>query len=61
MVLGKKAQKKLHLIYSAGQEAAYPEGINDNTHYNVYGAKTVAKLIADALTAEVSALAQYRK
>ena len=49
------------MIYNKGEEAAYPEGITDNTHYNVYGAKTVAKLLADALTAEVSALAQYRK
>ena len=49
------------MIYDAGQEAAYPDGISDNTHYNAYGAKTVAKLLADALTTEVSALAQYRK
>jgi len=59
--LGEEGSKKLHLIYNPGEQAAYPEGITDNTHYNVYGAKTVAKLLADALTAEVSALAQYRK
>jgi pectinesterase len=59
--LGEEGSKKLHMIYDAGQEAAYPDGISDNTHYNVYGAKTVAKLLADALTAEVSELAQYRK
>ena len=59
--LGEEGSKKLHMIYDAGQEAAYPDGISDNTHYNVYGAKTVAKLFADALTTEVSALAQYRK
>jgi pectinesterase len=59
--LGEEGSKKLHMIYAAGQQAAYPNGISDNTHYNEYGAKTVAKLFADALTTEVSALAQYRK
>jgi len=59
--LGEEGSKKLHMIYEPGQEAAYPDGSNDNTHYNVYGAKTVAKLLADALMAEVPALAQYKK
>ena len=59
--LGEEGSKKLHLIYNKGEEAAYPEGITDNTHYNVYGGKTVSKLLEDALTADVSPLAQYRK
>ena len=32
-----------------------------NTHYNVYGATTVAKLLSDALFTEVPALAEYKK
>ena len=41
------------MIFAAGQEAAYPDGVEDNTHYNVYGATTVAKLLSDALFTEV--------
>ena len=49
------------MIFAAGQEAAYPDGVEDNTHYNVYGATTVAKLLSDALFTEVPALAEYKK
>ena len=30
--LGEEGSKKLHLIYAAGEEAAYPDGVEDNTH-----------------------------
>jgi pectinesterase len=59
--LGEKGSQKLHMIYKPGQVAAYPKGINDSAHYNEYGAKTVARLLADGLTSAVSALAKYRK
>ena len=58
---GEEGSKKLHMIYAAGQEAAYPNGIEDNTHYNVYGATTVAKLLAEALFNKVPELAKYKK
>ena len=45
----------------AEEEAAYPDGIIDNTLYNIYGATTVAKLFSDALVKEILALAEYRK
>ena len=59
--LGEEGSKKLHMIFAAGEEAAYPDGIEDNTHYNEYGATTVAKLISDALFVEIPELAQYKK
>ena len=59
--LGEEGSKKLHMIYAPGEQASYPDGIEDNTHYNVYGATTVAKQFADALVKEVPDLAQYRK
>ena len=59
--LGEEGSKKLHMIYAAEEEAAYPDGITDNTHYNIYGATTVAKLFSDALVKEILALAEYRK
>ena len=59
--LGEEGSKKLHMIYAAGKEAAYPNGIEDNTHYNIYGATTVAKLLSDALFNQVPDLAKYKK
>ena len=35
-------------------------GKQDNTHYNVYGATIVARLLADALCEEVPALRKHR-
>ena len=59
--LGEKGSQKLHMIYKPGEVSAYPNGVNDSAHYNEYGAKTVARLLADGLTSVVSALAKYRK
>lgn len=59
--LGEEGSKKLHMIFAAGEQPAYPDGIEDNTHYNIYGATTVAKLFADALVTEIPDLAQYKK
>ena len=38
-----------------------PAGRQDNTHYNVYGAHVVARLLADAICQEVPLLSKYRK
>ena len=43
-----------------GQEPTEPEGKQDNTHYNVYGATVVARLLADALCEEIPLLKKYR-
>lgn len=59
--LGREASKKLHMWYRPGEHPALPEGRQDNTHYNEYGAKVVAGLLADALCEEVPLLKRYRK
>ena len=58
--LGKEESKKLHMWYLPGTEPTEPNGKQDNTHYNIYGAHTVARLLADALCAEIPVLAPYR-
>ena len=58
--LGREESKKLHMWYLPGTEPTEPEGKQDNTHYNIYGAHTVARLLADALCAEIPVLAPYR-
>jgi pectinesterase len=58
--LGTEASKKLHMWFRPGEEPSEPKGKQDNTHYCVYGAHQVARLLADALCAEVPVLKAYR-
>lgn len=58
--LGREGSKRLHMWYLPGTEPTEPKGKQDNTHYNIYGAHTVARLLADALCAEIPVLKAYR-
>ena len=58
--LGTEASKKLHMWFLPGEEHSVPEGRQDNTHYNIYGAHVVARLLADALCDEIPVLRKYR-
>ena len=58
--LGTEASKKLHMWFPPGEEPSVPGGRQDNTHYNVYGARIVAGLLADALCEEIPVLRKYR-
>ena len=58
--LGVEGSKKLHMWYQPGEHSAVPDGKQDNTHYNIYGAHQVAKLFADALCEEIPLLSKYR-
>lgn len=58
--LGREASKKLHMWFLPGEEPSVPNGRQDNTHYNVYGAHVVARLLADAICEEVPVLSRYR-
>ena len=58
--LGTEASKRLHMWFKPGEEPSVPEGRLDNTHYNVYGAHVVARLLADALCDEIPLLKRYR-
>ena len=58
--LGTEASKKLHMWFLPNTEPSEPKGKQDNTHYNIYGAHVVAKLLADALCEEVPVLKAYR-
>ena len=59
--LGTEESKKLHMWFLPGQEPSEPKGKQDNTHYNIYGARVVANLLADALCEEIPILGRYRK
>lgn len=59
--LGVEGSKKLHMWFRPGEEPSVPEGRQDNTHYNIYGARVVANLLADALCEEIPVLRKYRR
>lgn len=57
--MGCEESKKLHMWFLPGEEPSVPQGRQDNTHYNVYGAHRVASLLVDAIAAEVPALKKH--
>ena len=57
--LGVEGSKKLHMWYKPGEHPSLPDGRQDNTHYNIYGAQVVAKLLAGAIVKEIPVLEKY--
>jgi lysophospholipase L1-like esterase len=47
--LGEEKSKKLYLHLEPHQHPNYPEGVIDNTHFNEYGARVFAEMIASSL------------
>ncbi len=58
--MGREGSKRLHMWFKAGEHPSEPKGKKDDTHYNIFGARTVARLLADALCHEVPLLQPYR-
>ena len=59
--LGVEGSKKLHMIYAPGECKAYPNGRQDNTHYNQIGARIVAGLLAIEIGKQVPELRRHLK
>ena len=57
--LGREGSKKLHMWFMPGEEPSVPKGRQDNTHYNVYGAHVVAKLLTEAIAKQIPALEKH--
>lgn len=47
---GYEKSKELFMIFESGKYANYPDGSRDNTHFNYFGAKKIAALVAEDLT-----------
>lgn len=54
--LGKEASKLLFLQLQAGEHPNYPEGKEDNTHFNELGARLIAQIVLKELRQLVPAL-----
>jgi pectinesterase len=57
--MGPIESRKLHMWFRPGEEPSVPEGRQDNTHYNIYGANLVASLLVDEIARQVPALKKY--
>jgi pectinesterase len=58
---GAEGSRKLFLQLKAGDDPNYPNGIEDNTHFNPAGAEVMAQLAADAMRAQHKPLAKFMK
>ncbi|MFE5323359.1 rhamnogalacturonan acetylesterase [Paenibacillus sp. NPDC056579] len=59
--LGPESSKKLFVWLEAGQHPNYPKGVQDNTHFNEYGAREVAGLAVAGLAEVCPALRPFMK
>ncbi|MCQ2242876.1 MAG: rhamnogalacturonan acetylesterase [Bacteroidaceae bacterium] len=59
--LGRERSKMIHMWYKAGEIPEIPEGRQDNTHYNITGAKAIARLLVDGMCKEMPELYRYMK
>ncbi|MBD3590512.1 pectinesterase family protein [Bacteroides sp. GM023] len=57
--LGPVESKKLFMFVEPNQVPAFPKGREDNTHLNIYGARTIAGLAVDVIGKAIPELAKY--
>lgn len=57
--MGAEESKKLFMWVKPNEVPAFPKGREDNTHLNIYGARVIAGLAADAIAGAIPALAVY--
>lgn len=57
--MGVIGSRKLHMWFRPGEVESIPDGRHDNTHYNIYGARRVAALLAEALAKVAPALGKH--
>ena len=59
--LGAENSKKLFLILQKGESPNYPNGLDDNTHFNPRGAEEMAKLAVEGIRETKIGLRKYLK
>lgn len=56
---GVVGSRKLHVWLKPGEVASIPKGRRDNTHYSVYGARTVSSLLIKEIGEKIPSLKKY--
>lgn len=57
--LGVEESKKLFVHAKPGEYPQFPEGVEDNTHFNMYGAYEIAKLVVEGIKNSDLKLREY--
>jgi pectinesterase len=57
--MGVVESRRLHMWFRPGEIPSIPQGRKDNTHYNVYGAHVVARLLAQAVGRTIKPLRRH--
>lgn len=57
--MGEDASNSLYLHYKPGEYPAFPDGIDDDTHFSELGARRMANLVADGLAQTDTALGSH--
>ena len=47
--MGEEKCAELFVVIPAGTDPNHPEGHNDKTHFNAYGAKVIGELVVEGL------------
>jgi lysophospholipase L1-like esterase len=58
---GAEGSRKLFLQLKPGENANYPQGVEDNTHFSPLGAETMAKLFVEGLREQKLGLTKFLK
>lgn len=56
---GVVGSRKLHVWLKPGEVESIPDGRRDNTHYSIYGARVISRLLADAVGEVVPELKKH--
>lgn len=56
---GPEDSKYLFMQLAPGEHPNYPQGRNDNTHFNEFGARKIAQIVLNEIKSKVPALAQH--
>jgi lysophospholipase L1-like esterase len=56
---GVEDSKYLFMQLAPGEHPNYPQGRNDNTHFNEFGARKIAQIVLNEIRTKVPALAQH--
>ena len=57
--LGTEFSKNLYMIFEPGEIPQFPKGLEDNTHFNEFGARKMAQIVLHEIIAQQLELANY--
>ncbi|AXP80142.1 Rhamnogalacturonan acetylesterase RhgT [Mariniflexile rhizosphaerae] len=57
--MGEKFSRNLYMVFEPNELPRFPDGFNDNTHFNEFGARKIAEIVLRDIRAQKLELANY--